>query len=166
MTVTVNLPDYLHQWAAYRFGSPMVPVKGSPVASFLRSFLRHKSERPSNYTTQLDIRGNVNFGSIPFHIVIPHFPGRDPDYYNYLSPVAESQLRDIFRSLFDVQLYTDLTRFQSLSVKLNDLVYSWLDSNGIDPTEANWLAVTKRLQLLRRRASESYRKARKRQSPK
>lgn len=166
ITVSVSLPVYLAQWAFCNLDSEqsgaskvIIPKKGSPIAQFLRNFLRHKRFRPISQAADPN-RGAVKEGVMSIQIAVPHFPGRDPQYYNYLSPVAEAQLRDLLRSQLDLMLYTDFSRMENINVPLNEFISSWLDSNGIDDDERNWLAVEKRLQLLRRRALDRQRKNR------
>lgn len=167
ITVSVFLPDYLAQWAIYRLENTrdqdravILPAKGSPIAQFLRNFLRHKRHRPDLIKPEGQ-RGAVKEGIVETFIAVPHFPGRDPNYFNYLSPTAEAQLRDLIRSRFDIQLFTEFSRFKNVEIPTNEFIYSWLDANGIEQSERNWLAVEKRLQLLRRRANDRNRKSNK-----
>ena len=164
ITVSVLLPEYLYQWALHNLDARVVdgrkivfPVKGSPLSHFLRNFLRHKFKKPD------DSKMNISHGAIPLEteellIQVPHFPGRDPEYYNYLSFTAEAQLRDLIRSRFDLALFTEFSRFDNVAMNKNDFIFSWLDANGIDQKEKNWLAVDKRLQLLNRRSLDRKRK--------
>lgn len=164
ITVSVLLPEYLHQWAVNALDAisvdgrkVVVPVKNSPLASFLRNFLMHKRQRP-DFNPQDLKHGAIPIATQELFIQVPHFPGRDPQYYNYLSPTAEAQLRDLIRSRFDVALFTEFSRFDNVNVRTNEFIHSWLDANGIEQTEKNWLAVDKRLQLLRRKAIDRRRK--------
>ena len=164
ITVSVSLPDYLAQWANFRLEARSIdnrmiicPVKGSPVAQFLRNYLRHKKDRPL-HQAEPKKKGAIIENVTEVYLTVPHFPGRDPQYYNYLSPVAEAQLRDLIRSRFDIELYSDFSKFKNVNTPTSEFIFSWLDSNGIEPTEKNWLAVDKRLQLLRRRAADRIRK--------
>lgn len=164
ITVTVLLPQYLYQWALSALDAREVdgkkivfPAKGSPISQFLRNFLIHKNSRTALQAKKL------NHGAIPVEsesllINIPRFPGRDPEYYNYLPIVAEAQLRDLIRSRFDLALFTEFSRFENVNTSTNDFIHSWMDSNGIDPTEQNWNAIAKRLQLLHRKAIDRQRK--------
>ena len=158
MTVNLNLPPYLAQYCAEKYNAQdniIDPVKGSPISQFLRVFLRHKNTRPQNPKENTP----ADPYSVTMKIRIPHFPGRDPQYYNYLSPIAESQLRDLIRSIFEVELFSDFTKISNFNIPVNEYIYSWMDAHGIEPEEKNWLAISKRLQLLRMRDRDRTRKA-------
>lgn len=151
------MPQYLWQWTRNRYGNcPVMPAKGSPISSFLRSFLRHRNLRPEEEAF-LQARNDGEIAQ-SYTFIVPSFPGRDPDYYNYLSPIAESQLRDLLRDLFDAELFADLSRFSTSRKQGVNIIYSWLDTHGIEPTEQNYMAVAKRYQLLRRREKDNQRK--------
>lgn len=164
ITVKVSLPDYLAQWALAKFVVAqdaslkyIVPLKGSPLSQFLRNFLRHKKFRPK-IEVPPGAASAVIEGVVDVFIGVPKFPGRDPVYYNYLSPVAEAQLRDLIRSRFDIELFTDFSRFKNVNMPINEFIFSWINANGIEMSEKNFLAVEKRLQMLRRKASDRIRK--------
>lgn len=165
ITVSVSLPEYLAQWSRCRLGGiaenkndVLVPKKGSPISQFLRNFLRHKKFRPAHGVPE-GARSAVADGIDKIIIAVPHFPGRDPQYFNYLSPVAEAQLRDLIRSSFDFELFKDFLRFENVNTPINEFILSWIEANGIENSEKNWLAVEKRLQLLRRKSADRQRKA-------
>lgn len=157
-SVSISLPPYLAQWCADVYESAVIagvitirPLKGSPLSQFLRVFLKRK---PSNVSPP-ENSDNRNF---KIKIEIPSFPGRDPSVYSYLSPVAEAQLRDLLRDSFDLDLFTDFSRFSNFTSQKSDFIYSWLDKHNIDPNEINWLAVSKRLQLIESRSRDCKRK--------
>lgn len=57
----------------------------------------------------------------------------------------------ILRMRFDEQIWYDLHSIYNFGIPKEDLIYTWMESHGIDPTEKNFNAVAKRLQRLRSR---------------
>ena len=156
VTISIELPEYLGQWLVNAMGGrePVVFPKGSAFNSFLRVFLRNKRESD---------RVIIDSGS-GVRIVVPHFPGKDPESYNYLPHNARESFVSLIRDSFDVELFTEMSSFPTATQKRKgaELLNLWMEAHGIDLTDRNTCAVLKRLQLLRRRSRDRERK-RKRQ---
>lgn len=150
ITFDLVLPQYLRQWLINEMGGA-VPVsfpKGSAFSSFLRVFLRHKRES----------EGWVQRNPEAVAIVIPKFPGRDPQYYNYMPAKAAAALVELIRDAFDVKLYRELKAFANIGRKHSDIIEVWMEQQGIEITDRTYAAVIKRYQLLKARESDRERK--------
>lgn len=63
----------------------------------------------------------------------------------------------ILKKRFDIQLWADLHCIYSFGLKKEDMVYAWMESHGIEPTEKNYFAVDQRLQRIRQRTLNNIR---------
>lgn len=153
ITLRLRLPMYLRQWFVHRMGGT-VPVelpKGSAYCQLLRMFLRPKSERDPARDREPD----ADEGTV--EIVVPSFPGKRPEIYNYLSARAREDMVDLIRDAFDLQLWSEFVPMKASSRRAKDILMTWMEENGIEVSDRNYEAVLKRLKILRRR--ESYRES-------
>lgn len=152
VTIPIVLPKYLRQWIVFTTGSEkeISFPKGSPFNSFLRVFLRHKREREKF----------VPVSDNTVNIVVPKFPGKDPDYHNYLPDKAQKALAELIRDWFDAELFRSMSLFDKNCTpkRRQEFLLLWMEENGIETDDRNFNAVNKRLQLLRSRALDRNRK--------
>lgn len=156
-TITINAEQYLKQWYIDHRGGehPVTLKKGSPESFFLEFALQHKkNSKPAPPPPD---------GTEPLTITIPEFRHKPSQYYNYLSETSQTALLKILRRRFDYELWTDISPIQELIVRQDEILYAWMESHGIEPTEKNWNAIAKRLQRMRHRlrCRERMRKVRK-----
>ncbi|MDE6791786.1 MAG: hypothetical protein K2J48_01700 [Muribaculaceae bacterium] len=153
ITIGLKMPDYLRQWLVDANGGsqPVSFPKGSPFNSFLRVFLRNKRERIEEPDFEADQE---------VQITVPSFPGKDPYSFNWLPAKARKQFAELIREYFDAELFNDMSRFDIVSRRKqrSELLILWMEQHGIEPTDKNFCAVNKRLQLLRQRATDRTRK--------
>lgn len=151
----VQCEEYLRQWIIHASGgiTPVRLRKGSPEAFFLEAFLQRKSQKIPDQRPDQD----------SLAICIPSFRHKPPESFNRLSETSRKAFLRIFRSRFDYQIWNDLCNIESSFSRKDELIAAWMEANGIDDTEKNTLAVTKRLQRLRDRvrAKERMKKSRK-----
>lgn len=148
ITFSLYLPDYLRQWTIFTMGGEPVRFrKGSAMNSFLKIMVRHKRE---NEAAQED-HGNIR-------IIIPSYPGKDPEYFNFVPQKAKAALTQMIRDHFDVELYRDMSQFANATSRRNEILASWMEAKGIECTDRNWNAVSKRLQILRAKVYDRERK--------
>lgn len=145
--IYVPLDDYLAQWFIHQHGSqePVQLCRGSVESKVLEVWL---TTRPDETSPVKQPEGTVA-------VAIPYFRNKPPQTYNHLPSRAMAVLVRMIRESFDIQLWDDLHRFGNISRKQEDLVYAWMDANGIEETERNCWAITKRYQ--RRRAEHNAR---------
>jgi hypothetical protein len=137
----VNIDPYLAQWFIHECGgeTPVKLIRGSIEYIWLETFLRctPKDEKPR--------LANEN----TLTILLPNFRSKDTRYYNYLSEDAEKIFVSIIRNRFDICMWNELHRFGNLVTRLDGIIYSFMDYHGIEHTETNWNAISKRYQRKR-----------------
>lgn len=151
------LEDYLSQWFINDQGgeSPVKLSRGSVESKILEVYLM---KRPKDLEPDINIEGKVP-------IVIPEFRNRPPEYYNFLPKFAVVSLQNVIRSRFDISLWKDLNGFGNIIRNRQDeLIFAWMEKNGIELNEKNWNAIAKRYQrqrnvyLHRERSKKNYSK--------
>ena len=155
----IHLDDYLAQWFIHDQGgtTPVHLQKGSVESKIFEVYLQ---KRPANIPPDLPGEGKIA-------IVIPCFKYRPPEVYNFLPKRAVAALVVSIRNRFDIELWRDLHHFGKITRRQDELIYAWMEKNGIEMTEANWNAIAKRYQrqrdmyLKRERAKCSYNRKKK-----
>lgn len=139
--IYVELDPYLAQWYVHECGGevPPQPPRGSIESIHLETFLM---KTPQGVLPSLP-------GDRLTAIALPSFRLKDPRVYNYLPRSAMAGFVRILRDRFDLQLWRDLYRFGNIGKRQDDLIYAWMETHGIEPTEANWNAIAKRYQRKR-----------------
>lgn len=143
ITLSFQCEDYLRQWCIDDAGgsSPVRLRKNSPESNCLQFCLRPKSKAEP----EPEITG------IPLVIYIPSFRLRNPEVYNQITAVGRKAFLSILKKRFDDQLWGDLHSLCNFGIPKEDLIYTWMDAHGIEPTEKNFCAVAKRLQRINKR---------------
>ncbi len=143
ITFSLNLDPYLAQWFSNRHGHKDIISlrKGSVESILVQRFSRRKSE-----ATQPDI-------PVPGALVIaiPENKAKPAEEYSYISPKVKEMLVMVIRDAFDLCMFEDLVKPKFPDSLKRELIEQWMEHNGIELTETNWLAVDKRYYRLRRR---------------
>lgn len=79
-------------------------------------------------------------------IPIPYFKGKDPSVYNHLHKTGKLALIESFTTLFDKNLWAEITDLSNGHVKRQTLIYAYMERHGID--EKHWDTVSQRLHRL------------------
>lgn len=138
----LELDSYLADWFVFQHGGsrPVKLVRGSAESDIVNLYIQTP---PKDYVPQRQ-------KSTELAIVIPYFPRKNPMYYNYLSPLALRALTMCIHNRFDVEMWRDLHKFGAITSKSQkDIIYAWMEKNGIETTETNWNAIAKRYQRKR-----------------
>lgn len=152
--IYIELDPYLLQWFVHDSGgkTPVELERGSVESKILEVYL---AKRPPDIPPEVAAPGKVA-------IYIPTFRYRPAEVYNYLPKRAYAALLLSIRNRFDVALWNDLHRFGKITKRQDELIYAWMEKNGIEMTETNWNAIAKRYQrqrdlyLMRHRAKNQY----------
>lgn len=148
-TLSFECEDYLRQWCIHDAGglSPVRLRKNSPESNCLQFCLvpKRKAEQ------EPEISGT------PLVVIIPCFRYRNPEVYNHITAMGRKAFLGILKKRFDIQLWADLHCIYSFGLKKEDMVYAWMESHGIEPTEKNYFAVDQRLQRIRQRTLNNIR---------
>ena len=157
MNVYIDLDPYLAQWFVHEQGGtvPVSLMRGSIERAILEQFLQRLPEGTTPRTAR--------DGGLA--IVIPQFKHKPPETYFYLPKRAEELLVSCIRNRFDIDMWTTLNRFVSVFRRMDELIYAFMEKNGIEMTEKNWNAIAKRYQRKRNsyKAYERVKKSRKNQ---
>lgn len=145
----LRLDPYLAQWFINEQGGEPVRLDRASIESkILEQYLM---TLPPNCEPQLPQEDTVA-------IIIPTFRVKDPAYYNYLPKTARDALVQCIRDRFDVELFTDLHTFARIGMRLDNIIYAWMETHGIELTETNWCVISKRYQRQRRVYTDRMRK--------
>lgn len=139
--VYIKMDDYLAQWFIHEQGgeNPVNLIKGSIESKFLELAL---AKWPENVTPLPPDPSDVA-------IVIPFFRTKPPYTYNYLSKRSVNAIIGIIRNRFDVELWKAIHSFGRINEETKEIIYAWMENNGIEDSEKNWNAIAKRYQRLR-----------------
>lgn len=138
----IKVPDYEREWCEHHFGSPCEFPVQSNLNSVIRHFLRL---RPKNAVPLERQPGEIA-------IRIPFSKSKPPLSYNYLSKPGKAAVAEAIDDLFAMHMWEDLTDPGCRKVKLSNLIYDWMDSNGI--SDGNYWNMRQKFT----RIKEAYRK--------
>lgn len=131
--VYITLKPYLRQWLYHEFGAvPGEPIsfpKGSAEADLLEFLLT----RPRQ---EADLIADDNM--VP--IVIPPYKHK-PREFCFLSARGQAAIARLIYVRFQVKVWEDLHTIDNTHRIIGDVIYVWLDANGIEATEQNWEVV-------------------------
>ncbi len=134
--VYLTVPEYLEQWITHTFGNPVELIKDSPEMRLLNELL---VKLPCDETPDLGEDSNLT-------IPIPYFRGKNPDTYNYLHKSGKTALIESFSTLFDKNLYTEVTALKNGNTSRATLIYAYMEKHGID--QKHWDTVAQRFHRL------------------
>lgn len=134
--VYLDVPEYLEQWIKHSFGHPVELVKDSPEARLLNEL---QAKLPSGENPDTGEGSNVT-------ITIPYFKGKNPDVYNYLHKSSKLALIESFCTLFDKNLFNEITALDNGHIKRATRIYIFMEKHGID--EKHWDTVAQRAHRL------------------
>ena len=128
------MEPYLAQWLAHKFGPyPIRFPKGSIENDIIELGLKPLPEGASP-----DLPGE---GKYP--IVLPFFRYKDVRFHNYLPQSAKSELIHNLKVCFAIELWKDLNKFGYIGKQKQDLIWTWMETHGIEDTETNFNAILK-----------------------
>lgn len=138
ITLKIGCEEYISQWYINEMGgaSPVKIKKNSPEQHILRCMLINKAEADLSIAPEFYIE-----------IVIPEFKGMPSQYFNALSTRGQKAFIEILKKRFDLQLFSDLAEIINVGRK-DETIWAWMDAHGIELTEKNWFAVSKRLKRM------------------
>lgn len=141
--IYIVMPSYLREWFVNERGGsePVKLLRGSVESHIFETFLR--SPRVD------DIITSATEDCVA--ITIPEFRYKKSESANFLPPSAHEAFVGIVRRRFDMQLFQDLSKFHCSGKERADLIYAWMDSNGISDLPENFYAIEKRyVRMLKR----------------
>lgn len=141
MTLYLKLDEYLAQWFIHDQGGayPVRLVRGSVESAILELFLETP---PPDYVPELQEPGWIA-------IELPNFRNKDTRDNYYLPPKARDALVTCIRNRFDLAMWNALHRFANVFKRQDNMIYAFMEKNGIELSERNWNAIAKRYQRKR-----------------
>lgn len=141
MHIYLEIEDYLAQWLINDMGgnNPVRLKRGSMEWCLLEQFLKTP---PPDYVPRTSEPGMLC-------IELPNFRSKDTRYNYYLPPRAADALKACIRTRFDIEMWNALYKFANLFQRQDNLIYAFMEKNGIELTEKNWNAIAKRYQRKR-----------------
>lgn len=119
--IYLTAPAYLAEWLTHTFGDPVILIKESPESRIMNELL---VKLPANAKPDMGEGANVR-------IVIPYFKGKNPEVYNYLHKSGKDALLESFCTLFDKNLWTEVSALENGHVKRKKLIYAFMEKHGI-----------------------------------
>lgn len=146
--IYISVPEYLDQWLRHDFWNPGLKrvefERGSNCHAILSRFLRR---RPPEYA-----EGDTT-GFLP--VEVPTFKGMNPDHHNFLTAEGEKALVSAIKRNFKALVDRELSCFYSRNVVITDIIYAFMASHGIEPTEKNWETIRQMFKRLRDKSIRS-----------
>ena len=135
------MPSYLRQWVIHRHGGkePVALVRGSVESKLLQ-----------RVTVALPLGGvplKKEEGDLA--IVIPSNKYHDPRTYNHITEVGKRCMVKMFKDNFDIEVWEFLHDFGAVGKKQKDLIYLFMEQNGIAEDGSCWDSIAKIYQRLR-----------------
>ena len=136
--IFLEFEPYLQQWLIHENGDelPILFPKLSVENRILETYL---IKRPSHVSAEFPNPGSIAIG-------IPHFRHTNPEVYNYLPKGAKTELHEVIRNRFIIQLWTDLHRFGHIGKRKDHLVEAWMEAHGIEVNDTNFNTILKIIQ--------------------
>ena len=133
--------SYLRQWLIHRHGgtSPVSLIRGSIESKLL--------QRVTVPMPEGTMPGKKQEGEVA--IVIPYNKYHDPRTYNHVTECGKRCLVQMFKNSFDIELWEFLHDFGKIGRKQKDLIYLFMEQNGIMEDGSCWDAIAKSYQRLR-----------------
>ena len=139
--IYIKLPSYLRQWVIHRHGGsdPVKLIRGSIESKLL-----------------MRVTVPLPFGAVPVRkrddevaIVIPYYKYHDPRIYNHITETGKRCMASMFKNNFDIELWNFLHDFGAIGKKQKDLIYLFMEQNGIIEDGTCWDAIAKDYQRMR-----------------
>jgi len=134
MTIHLKLQPWLKQWLVHEQG-------GEPV-----SFQRNSTENDILFLSLVKLPEGCKPdmpGDDTVTILLPTFKKKDVRVYNHLTKHGKTMLRNCIRSRMIVSMWNDLSGWGNIGKQKQDVIWSWMEANGIELTETNFFALQK-----------------------
>ena len=133
LIIYIRLDPYLAQWATHEYGEIVEFPRNSTENDVIEMALMRKPI--------LSFVPGPGEGRVA--IKVPYFKGKDIRRFNYLPVAARKSLARCIRSRFVIALWNDLYKFGHRGRQKQDLIWTWMESHGIDTTETNFNTIFK-----------------------
>lgn len=141
ITFELELEDYLKDWFIYAHGGlePVRLKKGSLESIIVQRFSKHKRD-----AVTIDKKSESSVS-----IFIPDNKAKPAEVYCFINDRTKKMIHDAVRMSFDLAISEGLVKNMFPPTLKKDMIYEWMEENGIETSEKNWFAVEKRYNRLR-----------------
>ncbi len=129
MTLNINVPNYLKQWAEYHFGSPVTFPRNSIENKLIKRLL---DKTPQGVEPD-ELAGNLS-------IAIPTSKSKDTRVYNYLHPSSKRAIESSLQTLFLQNLWAEVGGLESLNCSAKLLIVAWCEKHHISDMHEDTVA--------------------------
>lgn len=134
LIIHLALDPYLAQWLTYKYDGLVVEFpRNSAENDILEMYLTKKPIFASN--------NSPGINRVP--ILVPWFKNKNIRYNNFLPASSRRVLANCIRKRFVIELWNDLSKFGYIGKRKQDVIWAWMESHGIEMTEANWNTIAK-----------------------
>ena len=133
LIIYLHLDNYLAQWLVHEYGEPI-------------EFPRNSTE---NDVIELGLMKKPFLAAVPgpgdnrVAIRVPYFKDKDIRKYTFLPVSARKSLARCIRSRFVIALWNDLCKFGHIGRQKQDLLWTWMESHGIEQNDTNFNTIAK-----------------------
>ncbi len=133
LIIYLRLDSYLAQWTVHEYGEIVEFPRNSTENDVIEMALMRKPI--------LSFVPGPGEGRVA--IKVPYFKGKDIRRFNYLPVAARKSLARCIRSRFVIALWNDLYKFGHIGRQKQDLIWTWMESHGIETSETNFNTIFK-----------------------
>lgn len=134
LVIKITVPEYLADWCRHEWPSaePLEPgavrfPRCSPENELLELYIR----RVPKDTVLPEENGNLT-------IEVPFFKNKQPGQWREVTERTRKMLAHSLQVRFKVKLWKDLYKIERLNAPITDVIYEWMDQNGITENDKNW----------------------------
>ena len=137
----IYLEPYLRQWLINQNGGnePLDFKKGSIEREFIIQNTKRKGKDEKPDLPQKELTA----------VVIHNTRGRNNYTYNRFPQRAKEELKAMLKRRFDWKMMMDILSVKNHGKLLSEMIYEWMENNGIEQDERNYNAIVKRFQRRR-----------------
>lgn len=136
-TFSLEVPEYLEQWANFHLGNPVEFPRDSPESRLIKLYVDKLPKTVDHPTV-----GNLQ-------VKIPYSKQKDPrNGYYYMSPHAAQMIKECLETLFIQNLWAEMSDIQKVRCELTTAIYAWLEKHHIADTY--WECIRQKYYRLRK----------------
>ncbi len=134
LIIKIQVPEYLADWCRHEW--PAQALKEDKAVRFPRC-------SPENELLELYIRRVAKGKELPeeegnLTIEVPYFKNKPPTQWREVNERTRKMLIHALQVRFKVKLWKDLYRIEKLNAPITDVIYEWMEQNGIQEDAKNW----------------------------
>lgn len=151
LIIKINVPDYLADWCRHEWPSAEPEQEG---------LVRFPRCSPENELLEIYIRRVAKKQVLPeevgnLSIEVPFFKNKPPALWREINERTRKMLVHALQVRFKVKLWQDLYNIEHLNAPITDVIYEWMERNGIQDNGKNWETIRQIFYRQRHRFSKN-----------